>query len=298
MTWNSSRTLPCADCGALMERKNPKTCADGKLRCRVCKSKYANRRFEQEHGTSRYEKYHKGDPQHTRYARYAMSMEDYDRLLERQGGVCAICKFPSEENLVVDHDHVTGTVRGLLCNPCNRAIGQLKDSVPTLQAAIYYLQRTGADRSWDGYFLQIAFLAATRSKDPSNQVGAVLVRDRILVSTGYNGFPRGVDDSVDERYDRPLKYKWTVHAEENCLLSAARNGATTLGTTLYVTPLFPCSRCATSIVQAGVKEVVSNDHLKDNPRWKEDFLLSNQILSEAGVVVRPPASTTSSQRVE
>lgn len=219
-----------------------------------------------------------------------MTMQDYDQLLERQGGVCAICKMPSEETLVVDHDHASGSVRGLLCTPCSRVLGQIKDGAPTLQAAIHYLQRTEADRNWDRYFLQIAALVATRSKDPSSQVGAVLVRERTIISTGYNGFPRGVDDTVAERYARPLKYQWVVHAEENCLLAAARNGSATDGATLYVTPLFPCARCATSIVQAGVKEVVSNDHLRDNPRWKGDFEQSTQILSEAGVLVRTPTS--------
>lgn len=214
--------------------------------------------------------------------------QDYLLLLERQGGGCAICKSPSRDNWVVDQDPTTNQIRGLICHSCKGILGQLKDNIPTIQAAIHYLQRTGGHQSWDAYFLQIAALAATRSKDPSSQIGAVLVRDRNIISTGYNGFPRGVDDSVVERYERPLKYQWVVHAEENCLLTAARNGVMTQGTTLYVTPLFPCSRCATSIVQAGIKEVVSNDHLRDNPRWKDDFQLSSQIFSEAGVIVRPP----------
>lgn len=295
MTWSTPRLLNCEQCGTQVERKNPAKCGNGLLLCPSCKGKCANKRFEERHGASRFERYYQGNATHTTYQRkwklekrYGMTMEEYDKLLENQGGVCAICKNATEGNLVVDHDHATNKVRGLLCHPCNRSLGQMKDSVSTLQAAIQYLQRTDGERSWDDYFLQIAALVSTRSKDPSTQVGAVLVRDRTILSTGYNGFPRGVNDDVPERHARPLKYTWTVHAEENCLLAAARNGVRTEGSSLYVTPLFTCSRCATSVVQAGVREVVSSDHLKDHPRWREDFAQSMLILKEAGVLVRTP----------
>jgi hypothetical protein len=82
-----------------------------------------------------------------RYA-YGMNLSDYMELLDRQGGVCAICKNPEtaqsawggEQVLCVDHDHITGKVRGLLCTLCNKGLGLFKDDVNTLEAAIDYLK--------------------------------------------------------------------------------------------------------------------------------------------------------------
>lgn len=136
---------------------------------------------------------------------------------------------------------------------------------------------------WDEYFMAIAKLASTRSKDRSTKVGAVIVRDKTILSTGYNGFPRGVDDTVEARYERPLKYIWTVHAEENALLHAAREGISINGSTMYAT-LHPCSACAKSIVQCGIKEVIVEDD--ENPRFTEDFKIAKEIFAEAGVIVR------------
>lgn len=138
-------------------------------------------------------------------------------------------------------------------------------------------------KNWDEYFMDIAKLVSTRSKDRSTKVGALVVRDKTILSTGYNGFPRGVDDTIEERYERPLKYVWTVHAEENALLHAAREGISINGSTMYVT-LHPCSTCAKAIVQCGIKEVVVEDD--DNPRFAEDFKVAKTILEEAGVTIR------------
>jgi len=80
--------------------------------------------------------------------------------------------------------------------------------------------------TWNRYFLDLAALAATRSKDHSTKVGAVIVDTmRNVIATGYNGFPAGINDDLEERHQRPMKYFYTVHAEENAILSAARRGA-------------------------------------------------------------------------
>lgn len=72
--------------------------------------------------------------------RYGLSVETYDDLLEAQRGVCALCeKAPVKHRLAVDHDHETGRIRGLLCAPCNKALGILGDSVSGLQRAIAYI---------------------------------------------------------------------------------------------------------------------------------------------------------------
>lgn len=77
--------------------------------------------------------------------KYGISLSDYEALLERQNGVCAICRrtCKSGRNLAVDHCHETGKVRGLLCLECNRGIGALKDSIDLLTKAISYLKDNG-----------------------------------------------------------------------------------------------------------------------------------------------------------
>jgi dCMP deaminase len=227
-----------------------------------------------------------------RLSQYGLSIEDYDSISERQGGVCAICKklpegIGNEGVLVVDHDHKTGKVRGLLCQKCNRAIGVFKEDYNILRTASAYLLYHDPSRSWDKYFVEFARLAATRSKDPSNQVGAVIVNDHRVISTGYNGFPSGVNDNVPERWERPLKYTWVIHAEENAILNACRFGISCKGASLYVTPFFPCARCATSIIQSGVKEVVVDNQVI-NPRFEEEFRISKQIFESAKVLIRGP----------
>jgi dCMP deaminase len=115
--------------------------------------------------------------------------------------------------------------------------------------------RTTNRPDWDQYFLSMAPLAATRSKDRSTRVGAVIVDvNHSVIATGYNGFARGIDDNIDSRHERPAKYLWTAHAEENAILSAARLGHATEGAFLYCTHA-PCSRCARGIIQAGVTRV-------------------------------------------
>ena len=137
--------------------------------------------------------------------------------------------------------------------------------------------------NWDESFLALAHHIAQWSKDPSTKVGAVIVRpNRTIASVGYNGFPRGVNDS-DERYnDRPTKYAMTVHAEANAILSA--NGATLLGCTLYVTPLHPCSSCAALIIQSGITRVVAQ-RLHNPDHWKDSFAHARAMFDEAGVEV-------------
>jgi dCMP deaminase len=79
--------------------------------------------------------------------------------------------------------------------------------------------------SWEDYFMDLACKIAERSKDPSTKVGCVVVtEDKVIAATGYNGIPRGVEDK-HERMERPAKYLWTAHAEENAVAHAARVGA-------------------------------------------------------------------------
>ena len=110
---------------------------------------------------------------------------------------------------------------------------------------------------WDQRFLDLAKQIASWSKDPSRQIGAVIVgHNRQIISQGYNGFPRGIRDDEDRYNDRETKYKYVVHAEANAIYNALANGAKLEGSTLYVTGLPVCHECAKAIIQTGIKRVV------------------------------------------
>ena len=134
--------------------------------------------------------------------------------------------------------------------------------------------------SWDEYFMGIALLAARRSKDPSTQVGACIVsRDNIIISTGYNGMPKGCsdDDFPWDREGQDTKYPYVVHAELNAVLNA--NGRDLRGSRIYVA-LFPCNECAKAIIQSGVEEVI---YLSDKYGDSMSSLASKRMLDAAGV---------------
>ena len=136
--------------------------------------------------------------------------------------------------------------------------------------------------NWDEYFMGIAMLAAKRSKDPNTQVGACIVsNDNIIISTGYNGMPKGCSDDIFP-WDRTgeqdqTKYPYVVHAELNAILNA--NGRDLRGSKLYVA-LFPCNECAKAIIQSGVKEVY---YLSDKYADSMSTLASKRMLDSAGV---------------
>ena len=139
---------------------------------------------------------------------------------------------------------------------------------------------------WDARFLELAKHISDWSKDPSTKVGCVVVgEDREIRSTGFNGFPRGIEDNIERLEDREQKYPLICHAEENAIMHAARIGVSLKGSTAYVTwP--PCSRCARSLIQAGIMEVVYSSEQEIPERWVEDFNISTNMLREAGVHVR------------
>ena len=139
---------------------------------------------------------------------------------------------------------------------------------------------------WDQRFIELAKHIANWSKDPSTKVGCVVVgEDREIRSTGFNGFPRGIKDDEERLLDREQKYPLICHAEENAIMHAARIGISLKGSTAYVTwP--PCSRCARSLIQSGIKEIVYPTPGEIPERWVEDFNISNSMISEAGVSVR------------
>lgn len=141
------------------------------------------------------------------------------------------------------------------------------------------------DTKWNFRFMQMAQLISTWSKDQSTKVGCVIVSpEKAILSMGYNGFPRGVDDNVPTRQIRPTKYEFVVHAEENALLNAGRNGTRLNGGILYVT-MPPCARCAGSIIQSGIKEIIylEPEEKKNIPGWRDSLNISFTMFDESGV---------------
>ncbi len=139
---------------------------------------------------------------------------------------------------------------------------------------------------WDKRFLDLAKHISEWSKDPSTKVGCIVVgEDREIRSTGFNGFPRGIEDKQERLEDREQKYPMICHAEENAIMHAARIGISLKGTTAYVTwP--PCSRCTRSLIQAGVSEVIYPKDLGIPERWQKDFDIASVMMNEAGIIVR------------
>lgn len=138
---------------------------------------------------------------------------------------------------------------------------------------------------WDTWFVNLARYISTASKDPSTQTGAVIVDNtRRVISTGYNGFPMGVDDHPERYANRELKYKMIVHCERNALLFARE---ALHGCCLYTWPFMSCSVCAAMVIQSGITRCVAPEipeHLRE--RWAEDMALSSQMFEEAGVEVK------------
>jgi len=134
---------------------------------------------------------------------------------------------------------------------------------------------------WDQRFLELAHRVGFWSKDPSTQVGAVIVReDRTIAALGFNGLPRGVNDSTDRYDDRATKYLMTVHAEANAIASAR---SSVEDCTIYVSPLHPCAQCAALLIQAGIRRVVARE--SHRPDWQKQFELAAMMFAEAGVRV-------------
>jgi dCMP deaminase len=138
--------------------------------------------------------------------------------------------------------------------------------------------------TWDQYFIGMAHLSALRSKDPSTQVGAVIVSPaNKVVSIGYNGLPKGCSDD-EYPWDRDgsaleSKYVYVVHAELNAILNAPMS---VQGCRIYVS-LFPCNECAKAIIQAGITEIVYED---DKYADTDIVKASKRMLNSAGVALR------------
>lgn len=147
---------------------------------------------------------------------------------------------------------------------------------------------------WHRRFIDMAVLVAEWSKDPSTKVGAVIVGpDREVRSTGFNGLPRGIEDTEARLTDRELKLKLVVHAEINAIMNAARHGVGIKGCTMYLAACSavdgnvwggpPCTRCTVELIQTGIREIVTLPFKTVPSRWLEDLAQAKALLVEAGV---------------
>lgn len=139
------------------------------------------------------------------------------------------------------------------------------------------------NKNWDRKYMDLATHVSSWSKDPSTKIGAIAVSSKgQVLATGYNGFPRGIDDSEERLNTRALKYKYVVHAEKNVIYNATYSGTSLDGSTVYVSGLPCCDQCALGLIQVGVTRVIMRGD-PDNPRWKESWELTKELFNEANV---------------
>jgi dCMP deaminase len=138
---------------------------------------------------------------------------------------------------------------------------------------------------WDARFMALAQHIGTWSQDRSRKVGCVIVGPgNDILATGFNGFPRGVDDSIEERYERPAKYLWTEHAERNAIFNATRIGVSLVDAKMYL-PWFPCVDCARAIIQVGIVKLIAFRPDLGDSTWGDTFAVSLSLFREAGIEV-------------
>ena len=136
---------------------------------------------------------------------------------------------------------------------------------------------------WDGYLMKMAWGAASKSKDPSTQVGAVIVDDaHVICGVGYNGFPRGIDEGARPEFtwERPGKYNVVVHAEANAILFSSSDRK---GDTIYCTR-YPCCECTKLIIQKGIRTVVYDEEAM-GPSGAA-HTTARAMLEESGITIR------------
>ena len=168
--------------------------------------------------------------------------------------------------------------------PTSEIEAEIKDKKDRIKREKDELNR---QNKWHKRFIEMAYLVSSWSKDPSTQCGTVIVdKNNRVVSVGYNGFARGVEDTQERLNNRELKYPIVIHSEPNALMFAKQD---LTGCSIYFVPMFSCARCSALIIQAGIKKVyyVPTTDKEKLARWGKEFELSSQMYKEAGVLVTP-----------
>ena len=142
---------------------------------------------------------------------------------------------------------------------------------------------TGA--GWGDKYIHLAKEISTWSKDPSTKIGAVVIGEHgQILSQGYNGFPRGINDTPERLNDRERKYELIVHAEMNAIYNASLNGVSLKNSTLYIYGLPICNECAKGVIQVGIKKVIAMRPEKYNIAWEESINNARNLFNEAEVM--------------
>ena len=198
------------------------------------------------------------------------------------------------DQIMSEWDDFRGTIRNSACNCWHPPAP--KSKLPLVYDAAMgkaVLRQLLPIPLWDEQFMHDVYWWSLRSKDPRTKIGAVLVRweDKIPISMAYNSFSRKVNDNVPLRWERPEKYEWVTHAEENAVLNCARRGDSSMGTVMY-TQGIPCTRCADAVVQGGIVEVVVHKQWQAYEqkfqwdKWIDSAKRSEQKFAEAGIKIR------------
>jgi dCMP deaminase len=147
---------------------------------------------------------------------------------------------------------------------------------------------------WDNHFLQMALHHANLSKDPSTKVGAIIVGpERELISGGFNGLPRLLEDTEERLNNRDLKLQLVIHAEMNAILAAAKLGIKISGCTMYIVATDntgeiwggpPCTRCLVHTLQAGISQIITYTQKSVPSKWYDDIMYSKELIKEAGII--------------
>lgn len=128
---------------------------------------------------------------------------------------------------------------------------------------------------FDVSYIKMAQVWAENSHSKRNKVGALIVKDNVIISDGFNGTPHGMDNCCED--DNNVTHWYVIHAESNALMKLAKNSGSSIGSTLYVT-LSPCKECCKLIIQAGIKRVVYLEEYRDSSGIQ--FLKSQGLLVE------------------
>lgn len=136
---------------------------------------------------------------------------------------------------------------------------------------------------WDNRFIALAEHIASWSKDPSTQVGAVIVDDKKrIVSVGFNGYPMGIPD--DDLDNRQSKYGKIIHAEQNAILFSKKD---LTGFTIYVWPMPPCTQCASTIIQSGITRVVTCcANAEQFKRWGDKIKITEEMFNCVDIEIK------------
>lgn len=202
-----------------------------------------------------------------KYNRYNLTAVDFQDILEKQEGVCAICKQPetiTNRSLSIDHDHRSNLVRGLLCSACNQALGRYESSKERFEDYLdNNLSYSRPERH--EWLMSLASEVATRGTCPRAKVGAILVVEGRIVSTGYVGSPSGQPhcDVVGCEIGSNGGCIRTIHAEANAVSIAAKFGTRLIGAEVYCT-YSPCLDCAKLLLSVGISSFYYHKAYRDS----------------------------------